>query len=392
MEGRGFQLALVGSVALLSVARVAPGGTCAGKPDGTTCDAGTDSGHALICVGGTCGPCTADLSASPQFVDNGDGTLTDRQTCLVWEKKDNAGGIHDLNNLYQWSSTGTAMDGSVFTVFIAGLNSAAFAGHQDWRLPTAAGANGSPTGQAAEIESIEVNVSCGDTQGGCVPPAFNTNCGPYSASGPPFSTANPGCTVDGAGATPECSCTPFYHYWSASEVSGSPAQAWLECYTVVANGLSAPDTTAEYLARAVRGGVVSLPTATATPTATPTPTQTRTATRTDTPSHTPTATSTPTSTVTRTPTATPTHRPTYTRTASPTQTRTPSVTPTATVSPTITATPTTTSTASPTPTNTHRPTYTRTPSVTATATHTHRPTYTRTPSLTPTPTRTPMPG
>ena len=31
--------------------------------------------------------CVPDPTASPRFVDNGDGTVTDYQTCLMWEKK-----------------------------------------------------------------------------------------------------------------------------------------------------------------------------------------------------------------------------------------------------------------------------------------------------------------
>ncbi len=255
MERRWFQLTLALSVALFSTAQVARGVTCVGKPDGTTCDAGTDPPRALVCLGGTCGPCAADLSASPRYVDNGDGTITDRQTCLVWEKKDNAGGTHDLNNNYQWSSTGTAMDGSAFTVFLAGLNSAAFAGHQDWRLPASAG-NGS-TGQPAEIESIVDLTVPGCAVWAdlvpCVPTAFNTNCG--ATGGIPDSSGNTGCTVDGAGATQECSCGPPLHDWAASTVSGSPSAAWLECYNV--GILSAPSKTDYNLARAVRGGFLS---------------------------------------------------------------------------------------------------------------------------------------
>ena len=227
---------------------------CSAQPDGTSCDAGTDHPYAMVCLSGACVPCSSDTNAAPQFVDNGNGTITDRHTCLVWEKKDNAGGIHDLDNLYQWSSSGSAMDGSAFTVFLAALNGAAFAGHQDWRLPTAAGKT-PPTGQTAEAESIEVNVTCSPTDGGCVPAPFNTDCGPYGPNDPPATTtSNPGCTVDGAGGTTMCSCAPFYHSWTASTVGGSPDQGWLECYTVTGNGLSSPNKTDSYNVRAVRGG------------------------------------------------------------------------------------------------------------------------------------------
>jgi hypothetical protein len=54
----------------------------------------------------------------------------------VWEKKDNLGGVHDVGNTYQWSSSGTAADGSLFTTFLTTLNTVpCFAGHCDWRIP-----------------------------------------------------------------------------------------------------------------------------------------------------------------------------------------------------------------------------------------------------------------
>ncbi len=75
------------------------------------------------------------------LVDNGDGTISDLNTGLMWEKKDDSGGIHDQDNEYQWSSAGTTLDGTVVTDFLDVLNDVAgggvncFAGHCDWRLP-----------------------------------------------------------------------------------------------------------------------------------------------------------------------------------------------------------------------------------------------------------------
>ncbi len=76
------------------------------------------------------------------LVDNGDGTITDFNTGLMWEKKDDSGGTHDRNNQYSWSSLGgTSLDGTVVTDFLDVLNdvsgggAACFAGHCDWRLP-----------------------------------------------------------------------------------------------------------------------------------------------------------------------------------------------------------------------------------------------------------------
>jgi hypothetical protein len=75
---------------------------------------------------------------APRFVDNGDGTVTDNLTALVWEKKTNDATVHDESKTYPWTSSGTAADGRAFTTFLAALNGAGFAGQYDWRLPTVA--------------------------------------------------------------------------------------------------------------------------------------------------------------------------------------------------------------------------------------------------------------
>ena len=82
------------------------------------------------------------LCSVARFVDNGDGTVSDKLTRLVWEKKDSADGVvnlanrHDADNLYTWSAVDQDADGAVFTDFLANLNSTGFAGQYDWRLPT----------------------------------------------------------------------------------------------------------------------------------------------------------------------------------------------------------------------------------------------------------------
>jgi hypothetical protein len=85
------------------------------------------------------------------FRDNGDGTVTDDGTGLMWEKKVQppnsfAADVHSVNYGYSWSQpgdpsevTGTAPDGTAFTLFLRNLNTqenGGFAGHNDWRLPT----------------------------------------------------------------------------------------------------------------------------------------------------------------------------------------------------------------------------------------------------------------
>lgn len=92
--------------------------------------------------------------ARTRFVDNGDGTVTDNRTGLVWEKKttgvdsdQNLDDPHDVDNLYIWRIT-EAEDypylqsyPGVFSHFLRLLNGggssgSCFAGSCDWRLPT----------------------------------------------------------------------------------------------------------------------------------------------------------------------------------------------------------------------------------------------------------------
>jgi len=119
--------------------------------NGQTCATQGFAGGTLKCGSG----CVFDTSGctATRFVDNGDGTVTDTQTGLMWEKKNDVpvppGSIHDKDNLYTWSAaSGTSTDGSAFVNLISVLNgltssdgttiSGCFANHCDWRLPTVA--------------------------------------------------------------------------------------------------------------------------------------------------------------------------------------------------------------------------------------------------------------
>jgi hypothetical protein len=117
----------------------------------------------------------AGVAHAQRFTDNGDGTVTDHQSGLMWEKKTSAGsgGVHDVNNKYTWGAAGLA-DGTLFTVFLATLNNGAnqkdspsggdspitgcFANHCDWRLPS-----------IVELKSIK---AAGCPTVPCIDPAF----------------------------------------------------------------------------------------------------------------------------------------------------------------------------------------------------------------------------
>lgn len=164
------------------------------------------------------------------YVVHGDGTITDQNTGLMWERKDDAGGIHDKDVRYTWEAS--------FTEFIDTLNDTCggdglvvcdsdavcgaegrcgFAGHRDWRMPN-----------VRELQSIVY-------YGHRIPsvhPAFHDGC-------------SDSCT--------DCSCTVNAAYWSST--TGSPrVAAW---YVSFFYGYVS-DQSKFYPAfvRAVRGGSV----------------------------------------------------------------------------------------------------------------------------------------
>ena len=120
----------------------------------------------------------------PSYTDNGDGTVTDNCTGLTWEKKSDDGSINDKDNSYTWNGA--------FSVHVAGLNQANFAGHSDWRVPN-----------VTELHSV-VNREMWSPS---VLPVFNTGCA-------------------GACTVTTCSCTVAYLYWSSTTAAVAPTLAW----------------------------------------------------------------------------------------------------------------------------------------------------------------------
>lgn len=144
------------------------------------------------------------------YRDNGDGTIRDLRTALMWEKLSDDGSIHDKDNVYTWAQAFER---------IADLNTPpCFAGFCDWRLPS-----------LAEMETLRSLANVDPA----ISPAFSTGC-------------TPGCTVLA------CSCAGSSYYWSSSTYAANPTDAWSVLFY---DGDTYPNDkgNADY-ARAVRGG------------------------------------------------------------------------------------------------------------------------------------------
>jgi hypothetical protein len=113
----------------------------------------------VICCAGTGHDGDTRRGAPIAYADNGDGTITDANTGLMWEKQSNGdGSVHDIANTYTWDQA--------FSGHVATLNSTSFAGHTDWRVPN-----------VKELQSI-VNY---ENVAPAVSPAFNKKCAsPYA--------------------------------------------------------------------------------------------------------------------------------------------------------------------------------------------------------------------
>jgi hypothetical protein len=164
-----------------------------------------------------------NAACQPRFKVNGDGTLTDNKTGLMWEVTTStcSGEITCYTDLYTWTATGTNPDGTLYTTFLPTLNAnvvsrgpqngsysdtTCFANHCDWRIPN-----------IVEFESIYV------------PPPNCPMC-LDSAFGP-------------SGA--------FFH-WSSSTLLGDPTQVWYVDFGGQGSQTNSPWEAGH--ARAVRGG------------------------------------------------------------------------------------------------------------------------------------------
>jgi hypothetical protein len=169
----------------------------------TTC--WNNSGSVISC-GGTGQDGDIRAGAALAYTDNGDGTVTDGNTGLMWEKLSEDKSIHDDNTFYSWNDA-FAMKMATFI---------AFAGHTDWRVPN-----------VKELQSI-VNY---EKEEPAVSPAFDSNCVSR-------------CTVT------TCSCPGRTFHWSATTRADFTVEAWW----VLGGQVNFGDKRETLGVRAVRGG------------------------------------------------------------------------------------------------------------------------------------------
>ena len=137
---------------------------------------------------------TLTRGAALAYVDNGDGTITDLNTGLMWEKKDDAGGLHDADATYLWSGDGTQETIWDWLDDVNAEGGTGFAGYSDWRIPN-----------LRELESL-IDRGTWDPS---VAPAFRASCVPACAAS-------------------ACSCTSTSAvYWTSTAQAATPTDyAW----------------------------------------------------------------------------------------------------------------------------------------------------------------------
>jgi hypothetical protein len=149
-----------------------------------------------------------------RFIDNGDGTITDLQTGLMWEKKvAGATCLNCVDDRYSWDAAMIDWLDRLNGRLINSPNEGGVAGHSDWRLPT-----------LAELQTIvELNAS-GCAEGSpCIDPIFGPSTSSLSSL-----------------------------YWSASTPADFPEDAWFVDFSD--GDVNADRKNGTYHVRAVRGG------------------------------------------------------------------------------------------------------------------------------------------
>ena len=166
---------------------------------------------------------TLKVGSPLRYRDNGDGTITDLNTRLMWEKKSRDGGLHDVRTGFAWIVTPLTAAFPTIWEWLSDVNEeggTGFAGYNDWRIPN--------------LRELQTIIDYGRVEP-AVDPVFN--------NGPDTS-----CSVL------ECSHTDRSFHWSSTSFAlalGDPL-VWILNFNF--GFTSVWVTRTQFAVRAVRGG------------------------------------------------------------------------------------------------------------------------------------------
>ena len=136
---------------------------------------------------------TVEAGAELRYVDNGNGTVTDKNTKLTWEKKvAGSSCLHCVGDAYPWSNPTTPGANPTIWDWLAQVNAeggVGLASKRDWRISN-----------VKELQSIADYGRCGPPGGNC---------------------------ADQAAIDPMFGPTAVSDYWSSTTLAASPALAWV---------------------------------------------------------------------------------------------------------------------------------------------------------------------
>ncbi len=199
-------------------------GGCPAGATATPSDTPTTTGTATPSDTPTATPSATSTPTPVRAVDNGDGTVTDLSTGLIWEKKVGGDGVpdgsnpRDADNRYPWHGRcrnsqsfcrdATECDpdeacqagdqqGTRLTIFMfrQQQNDAAYAGYDDWRVPN--------LDELRSLRDLDEQPA--------IDPGFHA----------------PGCSTGCLDLSdPDCNCTGIGPHWTATAEGAEPGRAW----------------------------------------------------------------------------------------------------------------------------------------------------------------------
>jgi len=165
---------------------------------------------------------TIRAGTTQSYVDNGDGTISDLATGLMWEKKcSGCGGAHDVDARYDRRPGSAGTEVAEWLRMINAEGGTGLAGHDDWRLPQVEELIG-----LIDYERFNPAVASAWNDSGC-----SYECAPAAARG--------------------CSCTRLGSYWSAE--SAGPPDGTAPVVAFHLGLVLGQPTSSDAFARAVRG-------------------------------------------------------------------------------------------------------------------------------------------